>query len=300
VEKQKVFVSFSGGETSAYMCNYLLLNFSDKYDMRFLFANTGEETEETLQFVEQCDKYFGLNLVWVEYDCPNHKPSYKVVDFETAYRSHDQEEISNHWPNHPFNKMVNRYGIPNRKFPHCTRDLKEYPMTRYLSANGWKPKDYKIAIGIRSDEIDRVGKHYYPLVHADITKPLINRFWSSMPFRLGIKTYEGNCKTCWKKSFRKLGTISIENPNWFNVFSALEQKYSAHAPRNRNTEDNPPPYMFFRGNMTVHDIFEIAKKEGFEKAVDERHLTNYQVSLLHDGTELDMMDGCQESCEVFT
>lgn len=299
--KKKLFVSFSGGETSAYMCNHLLLNYSDEYDMRFLFANTGEEMEETLEFVEQCDKYFGLNLTWIEYDTKDNRPSYKVVDFETAYRSHDETEIANRWKNHPFRKYVSKHGIPNLENMSCTRELKERPMTRYMSATGWMPKDYTIAIGIRADEIDRLGKHFYPLAKADITKPLINAFWSKMPFRLEVKTYEGNCKTCWKKSDRKLGTIALEHPERFAVFSILEDEFENYTSEGRkNHPTYKPPHRFFRGNKTVKDIFQLAKKLNFEKATDERHLTNYQVSLLHDGSELDVMQGCQESCEVFT
>ena len=64
--RTKLLVSFSGGETSAYMSKWLIENKSDHYEMVFVFANTGEEAEETLQFVDQCDKTWDLNMVWVE------------------------------------------------------------------------------------------------------------------------------------------------------------------------------------------------------------------------------------------
>jgi len=298
---EKLVVSFSGGETSAYMCNWLLLNKSHEYDMKFIFANTGEEAEETLEFVDQCDKYFGLNVTWVEFDVVNEKPSFKQVNFQTAYRSDNPIEVANGWQNHPFRKMIERQGIPNMENMICTRELKEYPMNRYMSSIGWKPKDITYAIGIRADEIDRAGKHYYPLIHADISKPLINAFWSKMPFRLGIKTYEGNCKTCWKKSFRKLATISVETPDWFQVFKRMESEFSEFTPAGRKDHKTyKAPHHFFREHKTVNDVFDIGKEENFERAIDERHLTNYQVSILHDGTELDVTNGCEESCEVFS
>jgi hypothetical protein len=31
-----------------------------------VFANTGQEREETLEFVKQCDDHFGFGTVWIE------------------------------------------------------------------------------------------------------------------------------------------------------------------------------------------------------------------------------------------
>ena len=59
-----------------------------------------------------------------------------------------------------------------------------------------------------------------------------------------------------------------------------------------------PPFRFFRGNKLVEDIEQMSK-ENFEAPVDDARNTNYQHSLLHDGTELDISNGCIESCEVF-
>ena len=53
MEKKKLLVSFSGGETSAYMAQWLWNNKQDEFDMLFVFANTGLENEETLQFVKE-------------------------------------------------------------------------------------------------------------------------------------------------------------------------------------------------------------------------------------------------------
>ena len=47
MEKEKLFVAFSGGETSGYMAQYLKKHKQDQYDMIFIFANTGQENEET-------------------------------------------------------------------------------------------------------------------------------------------------------------------------------------------------------------------------------------------------------------
>lgn len=292
--KQNILVAFSGGETSAYMINWLLLN-KPNYNYKFIFANTGEETEETLLFVKKVQDYFKINLVWIEYE----HLSYKEVNFETAYRSHNPDEVKNKWQNHPFRKYISKFGIPNLQNNSCSRDLKHYPIDRYMSKNGWKPSYYDKAIGIRADEIDRIGNYYYPLIAPNITKPLINLFWSKMPFRLNIKGYEGNCKTCWKKSFRKLGTIAIENPERFDFFKQMELEYSNFVPKGQVNRVIPPNY-FFRQFKTVEDVFEMSMMEGFKKADDDSINTSYQISILHDGTELDISNGCTESCEVFS
>lgn len=291
--KQKVLVAFSGGETSAYMINWLLIN-EPNNEYKFVFANTGEETEETLTFVKNVGEYFKIDIVWVEYE----HLSFKIVDYKTAYRSDNHIEIENKWQNHPFRKYISKFGIPNIQNNSCSRDLKHYPINRYMSSIGWKPKDYTKAIGIRADEIDRIGDFYYPLVKANITKPLVNAFWDKMPFRLGIKGYEGNCKTCWKKSFRKLATIADENPSRFDFFKQMELEYKDFIPLGQQNRLIPPNY-FFREHKTVNDIFEMTKDSKFEKAKDDSLNTNYQISILHNGTKLDISNGCVESCEVF-
>jgi 3'-phosphoadenosine 5'-phosphosulfate sulfotransferase (PAPS reductase)/FAD synthetase len=63
----KILISFSGGRTSAFMCKLILEHptYND-YEKLFVFANTGKEREETLCFVDQVDKEFNLNLVWLK------------------------------------------------------------------------------------------------------------------------------------------------------------------------------------------------------------------------------------------
>jgi hypothetical protein len=225
--------------------------------------------------------------------------SFKIVDYKTAYRSHNKEEIENKWQNHPFRKYISDFGIPNLQSMTCTRELKEYVINRYLSSIGWKPSTHTKAIGIRSDELDRIGKYWYPLALKGITKPMINHFWIQMPFRLMLRGYEGNCKTCWKKSFRKLVTIARQNPHWFDFMRQMEIEFEEFVRETRKAKVKPP-IRFFRGNKTVSDIFEMAKDKKIENAIDDSIDTNYQISIYQDGTELDISNGCSESCEVFT
>jgi len=66
-EVGKLLISFSGGETSAYMTHWALKNWRERYpEILVVFSNTGQENEETLVFVRDCDNYFGFETVWVE------------------------------------------------------------------------------------------------------------------------------------------------------------------------------------------------------------------------------------------
>lgn len=291
--KQNILVSFSGGETSAFMIDYLLRKYPDK-TYHFVFANTGEENEETLKFVEKVGLYYGIHITWLEYD----RLGFKKVSFNTAYRSHDKKEIANKWQNHPFRKYVDYEMIPNKQNSTCSRELKEYIINRYMSSLGLTKKHYDTAIGIRADEINRVGNYYYPLVLANISKQMINSFWNKMPFRLELKGYEGNCKVCWKKSYRNLITIAREHPERFDFFRQIETEYQDYIKPSQKHR-LIAPMRFFRENKTVSDIFEMAKDLTVENAKDNSRDYNYQTSIFHDGTELDFANGCVESCDAF-
>ena len=213
---KRLLLSFSGGETSAYMCKWVIDNMPE-VEVVTVFANTGQENEKTLEFVQACDKEFNLNVVWVEAVIGGEMEgtSHKIVDFDTANRDGSV-----------FEDMIKKYGIPNLSWKHCTRELKTNAINSYLKSIDWMISRGNMdfiscnrAIGIRADEIDRVKASYiedkiiYPLAFQHpMTKPMINTFWRDMPFRLGLKGYEGNCKWCWKKSLRKHMTIINEQP----------------------------------------------------------------------------------------
>lgn len=268
--------------------------------MVVVFANTGDEKEPTLKFVKQCDDYFNFNLVWVEgVTNPEHNKgiSARVVTFETASRHGE-----------PFEAAIAKHGIPNMTNPHCSRDLKGATIKSYLRSIGWIGSDYVTAIGIRADEPERIdfesakkNRLIYPLVtNIRTTGFNINSFWSKMPFDLELKSYEGNCGDCWKKSLRKLMTIAVESPDTFCFSRRMEVKYENFIPESRqhNTKIKTP-IRFFRDNMSVDDIFEEAKFP-FKKAEDESKLENSQKELFSDWNEYyDGNGGCVESCEAF-
>lgn len=267
--KEPIVVSFSGGRTSAYM-SYLLKELYDPKDLLFVFANTGQEHEKTLEFVQKVDNEFNLGVVWVEAVVHAKKgmgTTHRVVNFETATR-----DIT------LFKQMAQKYGLPNPSWLHCTRELKEAPIHSYIkTALGTKKyQNYKTAIGIRADEIDRIPSDYenrnlyYPLAENRITKHDINRFWANQSFDLEIPGYLGNCVWCWKKSAAKIKKIAIENRDLFIPAVELE-KYADFGSGNETRK-------MFRGNLTATDIL-----NDVNKLVDPE---NYENS-------------CAESCEPF-
>ena len=85
--KPNLLVSFSGGETSAYMMYFISKYWKDKFNIHYLFANTGEEHEETLKFIDNCCNYFDVPCEWIEYELKDGKSNFKIVDYNTASRN---------------------------------------------------------------------------------------------------------------------------------------------------------------------------------------------------------------------
>lgn len=286
--KKKLHISFSGGETSAYMVQWCLANLQDEYEMIVVFANTGEENEETLEFIKKCDDILGFNTYWVEAVIDPEQGKgvrHKIVDFNSASRNGE-----------PFEEMIKKYGIPNQSYPHCTRVLKTHPMESFTkNAVGWK--DYWTAIGIRVDEVDRINpkkdeyKFLYPLAELTrVTKKHVNSYWADMPFRLELKGYQGNCKACWKKSDRKLFQIAIEAEEKFKNMDKWEEKYYGQHPFK-------PAFYFFRGDRSAKDIIKQAKLTDFAPPIDDSVDANFQRDMFDE--ELDIGSMCEESCEPF-
>lgn len=286
---KKLMISFSGGRTSAFMARWCQLNLSNEYEIKYMFANTGLEHEKTLEFVDKCDKEWGLNLAWVEAVVnpeKNKGTKHKLVTFETASRNGD-----------PMRDVIAKYGIPNKAYPHCNRDTKLQPMESYRKSLGWE-KSF-VAVGIRADEIDRMAKDaekrnlIYPLCELyPVDKYMILDWWANQDFDLEIPEHYGNCKTCWKKSDRKLKTIAIENPGWFDFFRQMERDFESLYPERIEEKAN----VFFRKHRRVEDIF-IESRQPFEVFKESKRKD--QMTFLDPISEEDMADGCEESCEAY-
>lgn len=242
-----LLISFSGGLTSGLMTAMLCDYFADR-EKAIVFANTGLEDEETLIFVNECDKRWNLGVVWVEALINpefGKGTRHTIVDFASAHRKGE-----------PFEAVIAKYGITNKAFPHCTRELKKYTIQSYIKNDlGWT--DYQTAIGIRADERNREKDEYYPLIEWGIDLSVVQRFWANQSFTLNLKPYEGNCKFCWKKSDKKLVRLAMEQPEGLDWYKAMEKKYSTmQAPHRQKLLE---PNYFFRGKKSAMDLLELAE-----------------------------------------
>lgn len=299
MEKKNLLISFSGGRTSAYMAWWIITNLSHLYNIIVVFANTGKEKEETLEFIDKCDKHFGLKLVWLEYE-PNpdfiYGAGFRIVGYITAARKGE-----------PFERVIEVHGLPNVSSPHCSREMKENTIRAYARSIGWVGQNYKTAIGIRADEPGRLNYKkakrknlIYPLhtMHRT-TKSDVNRFWIAQSFDLQLKSYEGNCDLCWKKSIRKLMTIAKDNPEVLAWWREMESKYENFIPQHRKeNKELKIPIRIFRDNLTVEEIEHDAGFP-FDPARDEsKDVDKWKTVSLWDGY-LDPNLDCVESCEAF-
>lgn len=286
--KKKLLISFSGGRTSAYMTWWILNEWEERndYDIIVVFANTGKEVEGTLEFVEECSKRWGIEIVWVEarhkddngnpYSEKGWSVKHRVVDFKTASRNGE-----------PFEEMISLLGIPSTNAPFCSYQLKRRAIESFAESIGWGNDFYK-AIGIRIDEIDRLSENwrkdkiiYFLVRYKPILKREISIWWDKNDFDLNIHPDDGNCDNCWKKGMETLTSNAKRSPSSFDWWQKMTDKYGHLNPRDTQLE---PPFNFYRGNKSPKDIFELAKLEPD------------QLSLF---IEDERLDGCSDHCEAF-
>jgi 3'-phosphoadenosine 5'-phosphosulfate sulfotransferase (PAPS reductase)/FAD synthetase len=293
IENLPLVISFSGGETSSVMAELLVNKWKGKRQIISVFANTGKERKETLEFANNVDKYLSLGLVWVEAKVnKEHKvgTDYSITCFDEASRTGE-----------PFKNVISKYGIPNQAFKHCTRELKTNPIKKYLQSIGLK--DYVVAIGYRADEMRRVNwdkakkeKQYYPLVETwRMNKEMVKSYCQKRPFQLGLKSHQGNCDFCWKKSKRKLLTLIKEDEKAIKWWHEMECKYGDLVVEGRSLENQNPPYVFFRDNTSAKELIEESHFE-FEKYDDfeDRQMMLFDPEFDYEGDECG-----SGSCEPF-
>ncbi len=208
-------ISFSGGRTSAYLLKHVI----DAYDGRLpsdiavVYANTGMERPETLDFVDTCAAAWSVTVHWIEYDW-NAPHRTRIVDYSTASRKGE-----------PYAALIDRKGfVPNVTTKFCSSFLKRDRIdsfARYrLGLKCWHS-----VIGLRADEQRRVlrmrarncgsrtGAHaVLPLADAGVREADVLDWWKRQPFDLGIPSYAGNCDLCYLKGRAKLIRIIRENP----------------------------------------------------------------------------------------
>lgn len=219
-----VQISFSGGRTSGYLLHQILEANGDLPDrVQVMFANTGREMPETLDFVNECADRWGVNIVWVEYRRGDGINTYDTVSHNSASRDGE-----------PFEALIaaKKY-LPNVVTRFCTTDLKIRPMKKYLVDCGWDK--WTAAVGIRADEAHRAKSeskdrwsYWYPLLNAGATKKVISDFWARQDFDLRLnnaagKTPMGNCDMCFLKSEATLAMMAKLYPDRAKWWADMEK-----------------------------------------------------------------------------
>jgi len=270
--KKLLVCTFSGGRTSAFMGRMLQEHPKYKdFDKVFIFANTGKELPETLDFINKCDKEWNLNIVWLEADVVYEKgvgTKFKVVNYETASRN-----------GKPFEDMLKKYPLPTNYGSNCTRELKLAPINKYVKSLGYK--EVYTAMGIRYDERHRESNTakenniIYPLIYdIKVDNKFIRDWWDRQSFDLTLKDYEGNCDLCFKKSLKKRLTIIKERPEAAEWWLNMESNYSSEV----------TPRFDLKTNVSIEQLVKMAEKP-FTKAKDLHELSKQQCDLFDIETD---------------
>lgn len=258
-------ISFSGGRTSGYMLWRILQAHGGTLpeDVKVIFANTGKEMPETLDFVQECSVRWNVPIIWVEYRGKTKEGKLQeTVSWETASRNGE-----------PYALLISeRKFLPNPLFRFCTSELKVRPMHRVMRSFGFD--EWTSYIGLRADEQRRVaklsapseGKHeerVAPLARARIVVQDIMTFWEQHPFDLALQanskgnSFKSNCDLCFLKKADHVLSLIREKPEratWWIQQEALVSKIGAANPSTGA--------LFNNGRPSYQQMYDMALSQG--------------------------------------
>ena len=260
-------ISFSGGRTSGFMLRQILDAHGGTLpdDVIPVFANTGKEMPETLDFVHECGDRWGVNIVWVEYRHTPGKPTFEIVNHNSASRNGE-----------PFDNLISaRSMLPNPVTRFCTVELKIRTMNRFGKSLGWT--EFDKAVGLRADEPRHAasikgratrsresgeGEIFCPLADAGITVADVTAFWSRQPFDLRLpningSTPLGNCDLCFLKGGATLMGIIRERPNLADWWIKTEMNAAKRA-----TLRKPEIALFRADRPSYAKMLELSQTQG--------------------------------------
>ena len=250
-------ISFSGGRTSAFMLHKVL----EAHDgdlpefAKITFANTGKEMPQTLDFVRDCGKNWGVDIVWLERfarlskEDEKNKFTYetKIVDYESSSRNGE-----------PFEQLLQTMGYtPAPMMRFCTAQLKIYAISEYcINVCGFEAPFISF-IGIRGDEPRRAVKmkgnirqgteRYCPLYLDGVTALDVYDFWSNNDFDLNLPNNNGvndlgNCDLCFLKGYKIRQSIIRERPELADWWIEQEESLSEAAGKPIFFDNRTPSY----------------------------------------------------------
>ena len=218
-------ISFSGGRTSGYMLRRVL-DEGLRPDVHVIFANTGKERIETLEFIRDVEEHWAVPIRWIE-------RAVGGVVVEAGFLGGSRDSGV------PFADLITkRKMLPNPAMRFCTQELKIRPMRDWMMAQGYT--HWTNVVGIRADEPRRVAKMRaqdearserwdiaLPLADAGVTVSDVMGFWGAQPFDLRLRSDEGNCDMCFLKSMGKITNLVRERPDLANWWAVQEERVQA-------------------------------------------------------------------------
>lgn len=327
MRKKRFLMSISGGRSSAMLAKLLIdtkklkrvdvvlggfyvytkyVNDTEEYV--FCFANTSREDESCLEFMRDVELHWDIKIMWIEAVVDFRKDKgtkHRVVSFETAKRDGSV-----------FEDVIKKYGLPDKNFPHCTREMKTVAIRSFIRYIGWGSwKHYKTILGFRADEPKRTNplkmkklNQWWPLWEWGVKKADVAYFWNRQPFDLGMHLpireqrefidADGNCKKCWKKSDIKLIYQHKQNPTDTEWIYEMQNKYRGF---NGGREITDSINQMFRGKREFQEIIE-EWVDIYNLPIEEIVKRLNDKSLLEDGANQELYEqlSCEESCEAFT
>lgn len=236
-------ISVSGGRTSGYMLRRILDAHGGQLpkDVFAVFANTGKERNETLDFLHQIETRWLVPIVWLEYLAIRSEAglqhTFRQVGYDSASRAGE-----------PFASLIEaRSFLPNPVMRYCTQELKVRVMKKFMMARGIE--EWDSVIGLRADEPVRVHRaklssdreqwnNLTPMAAAGAQLSDVMRFWDSSPFDLALRQDEGNCDLCFLKGGQKIERLIRERPDsagwWIEQEAKVGGTFRADRPTYRN------------------------------------------------------------------
>ena len=255
MRKENILVAISGGRSSARMAHYI--EFSEQYkncNKLYVFANTGQERVETIDFLKNMVEHWGIEIYVVEAvgsDVMGVGINYKLTDLDNlSMNSEPFEQVIMHKTKGEFK------GLPNQSAPYCSENMKTIPSKKFADKI-FGVNNYVTAIGFREEDTPKritmteaidSEKRIYPLL-TDIYPPVnnirLNRWWDKMPFKLEIHGDLGNCELCWKKSNKTLIENIRHGSRTIGWWQRMEKEHG-------NTS--------YRGNLSIDDLIELSSQ----------------------------------------
>ncbi|PLW79085.1 Nin-like protein [Cohaesibacter celericrescens] len=256
-----VQIAFSGGRTSAFMLHEILSANGDLPDrVEVTFQNTGREMPQTLDFVAEVGRRWGVMVTWLEYRPM--MPLFEIVGYQGAARNGE-----------PFDALIaKKKALPNQFRKWCSAELKTKTAKRYLVSKGWRR--WVSAVGFRADESHRTPyadnrtSTWLPLREAGVTRHKVLSFWRSQSFDLdlpvfGGKTIGGNCDGCFLKSEAFLASIARDQPSrhaWWEAHErGVGRQFSDRFSRRQLRE-----FMDRQGDLVLSQEDALCQKNGGE------------------------------------